>query len=116
MSRNAWTSGGPSLVIDACVAKSASGTDHPYSRRAREVLETVLTARVHVLFSDSVNVEWAKHASMFSTRWRAMMVSRSLAVSVKDKQSALLRKRIKEILDDPADVAALLKDTHLFEL
>lgn len=110
-----WSSGQPSLVIDACVAKSASTTEKPRSRQAREVLDAVTRCRIPVLFTASITDEWERHASTYSTRWRVMMMSRGLAISRKDKKSSLLRKTVALVLTDPADVAALLKDIHLLE-
>jgi len=116
MSRASWSLSSPSAVVDACVAQSAGETDHPYSAEARTVLLDLSKCRIYVLFSESVKDEWARHGSKLSIRWLAAMVSRGLAVKVRDKASTHLRKTIKLVLPDPYDVLALLKDVHLLEL
>lgn len=115
-SQRTWSPGMRSAVVDACVAKSATEGNHPYSGQARSALMQLQRSKAHVLFSESVIAEWQRHASAFSVRWRAAMESRGLAIRVKDRPNRLLRKMIRNTLQDSADVAALLKDVHLLEL
>jgi hypothetical protein len=104
------------VVVDACVGKEASEANLPRSRNSRLVMSELLKQRIPVDFTPEVEREWKKHASSFSVKWRYQMVTRKLITKGKDKPSNLLRKEIKDLLDDPHDVAALLKDVHLLEI
>jgi hypothetical protein len=105
-----------SVVVDACVAKEASEKDLPRSRNSRLALMELLKQGASVDFSPEVDREWNKHASVFSVRWRYQMTVKKKIRKVRDKPSTLLRKRVAEILPDPYDVAAILKDVHLLEI
>lgn len=67
---------GKSLVIDACIARSASETNHPISSACRECLKSILKHSHHMVITKEISREWRKHQSQFSQEWFKTMVQK----------------------------------------
>ena len=65
-----------SIVVDADVARAAGETEHPVSGNARTVLLAILDAKLKITHDHALKQEWDKHASSFSRKWLASMISR----------------------------------------
>lgn len=64
------------VVIDTCVIKSASETEHPVSSSCRQILLDVLEVCHRVILTNSIQVEWNRHMSRFSRKWIHSMFAR----------------------------------------
>ncbi|MCX5646905.1 MAG: hypothetical protein NTZ17_19830 [Phycisphaerae bacterium] len=64
------------LVVDACVARSAGGTEHPQSSYCRDALLAILTICHRVVMTEAVQNEWNRHMSRFTRKWFRSMVAK----------------------------------------
>lgn len=64
------------LVVDASVVCSASETDHPVSAACRRCLEAIRQICHRVALTDALTVEWGRHQSRFTRKWRRSMAAR----------------------------------------
>jgi hypothetical protein len=61
------------LVVDACVARSAGGTEHPQSSCCRDALLAILTICHRVVMTEAVQEQWNDHRSRFARKWLTSM-------------------------------------------
>jgi hypothetical protein len=64
------------LVVDACVARSAGGTEHPQSSCCRDALLAILTICHRVVMTEAVQDQWNDHRSRFARKWLTSMWAR----------------------------------------
>ncbi|MED4954758.1 hypothetical protein ABEO75_23505 [Paenibacillus macerans] len=105
-----------SVVIDACIAKSASEREHPISSNCREFLETIRTSDCKIVFNKELLDEWNKHQSLYTKRWRASMVARKRVQIIKDSRNNELRDTIVLVIQNEKVRIAVMKDVHLVEV
>lgn len=77
-----------SIVVDADVARAAGETEHPVSSNARTVLRAIQDAKLKIAHDHALKQEWDKHASSFSRKWLASMVSHGKLLYVKATPAA----------------------------
>jgi hypothetical protein len=70
------------IVLDASVARGAGEKSHPFSVRCRDILLTMLAAGHRLVVTRDLQLEWEKHASRTSIRWKALMASKGRLVAV----------------------------------
>jgi len=108
---------GKSLVIDACIARSASETNHPISSACRECLRSILKHSHRMVITKEISQEWRKHQSQFSQEWFKTMIQRKRLHSLEPSQV----ENIDELMDfidtlEPQKVREdAYKDIHLIE-
>jgi predicted nucleic acid-binding protein len=102
------------LAIDASVLRSA-GAKEGHSSHCAALLSSVLEICHRTAFSSEIKVEWDKHQSRFSIKWRASMVARKkmVPVSIQGRQSALMGQIEAQPGMSMQDRAALKKDAHM---
>lgn len=113
------------LVIDASIARAAGTTDAPLSTRCREFMEAMLaTGALRCVLTPALLEEWGRHASIYSTRWRAAMYSRRRVRNLSSVHDDGLRRNLERCArgiagKDPTQLhgiqSALAKDAHLLE-
>ncbi len=105
------------IVIDADIMRSAGTSEHPHSRTAREVLETIRDGNHRMVKCAPLRAEYRKHQSRFATTWLATMTARKQSVHWTYEEDAVLRKTLVKALppDSPSKEIAVLKDAHLLE-
>jgi len=64
------------LVVDACVVRSAGETEHPISSASRKCLQDILHICHRVAITTEIKMEWDRHMSRFSRKWRRSMAAR----------------------------------------
>ena len=102
------------LVIDADVARSAGGSEHPTSSACRAFLRTVLEVGNHVVMTQMLLEEWRRHRSRYSAIWLRQMFARKRVYSDVAEPDATLGQRIDDSLFEKERVVAQ-KDLHLIE-
>ena len=102
------------LVIDACVAGSASLGDSAQAVKSVGVLMAIKASSHEAVFSQYLSVEWDTHESAFSKRWRKEMISKKRAHFETVACSTKLRNRITKLASADSRLA-ILKDMHLIE-
>jgi hypothetical protein len=103
------------LVIDASVALAAGETNHPTSMACRDFLAEVFRICHRAVMTIALKKEWEKHASMFSTHWRAAMVSRGKMYDCEPQFHESLEKSVRELAPNPTQEREMLKDIHLLD-
>jgi hypothetical protein len=68
------------LIVDACVARSAGLTDHPVSAACRTCLEAILEICHKVATTVEIKEEWDRHMSNYTRKWRRSMAARKKAL------------------------------------
>lgn len=114
---------GPGVVVDASVARAAGGPDrsNPNSTSNTRFLTTMTESSCILVMTREVSQEWEKHQSLFSRKWRNMMVAKKLfrPLNVKDLQplDATIEacRFAKTPEQDGRRRNALMKDKHLLE-
>lgn len=108
------------MVIDACVAATATnkpGVAARQSRECRAFLESYVRDTNHkVALSPTLLVEWDHHASRFSRNWRVQMHAKGRVVSIIGIHNAHLRANVFAQAPNATKRAVLAKDIHLIEL
>ena len=105
------------IVIDADIMRSAGTSEHPHSRKSRELLEAIREGNHRMVQCTPLLAEHKKHRSRFAATWQANMIARKQSVYWKYEEDAALRKALVDALppDAPAKEMAALKDAHLLE-
>lgn len=104
-----------SIVIDACVAKSASERVHPISSNCRVFFETIRDTGCVVVFNRELLDEWSKHQSLYTARWRASMIARRKVLIIKNSVLEDLRNSLVQGVKTEKTKDAVMKDIHLVE-
>ena len=102
------------LVIDASVAGSAGGSEHPVSSACRVFLEVVSEVGHRIVMTDPIRAEWQCRPSIFSAVWLGQMTRRKMVVEIIGERTEALRERVYASLL-PDQKAAVAKDLHLIE-
>jgi len=106
------------LVIDASVARAASGPDatYPTSVHCRDFLQAVLDICHRVVITPDIREEWNKHSSTFARKWRKTMVAKKKLVYRADiSAEEELCQKICGTIARETDLEAMLKDFRLIE-
>ncbi|MGG4470004.1 hypothetical protein ABER68_18345 [Paenibacillus alvei] len=103
------------LIIDACVARSASENQKPVSTNCRELLSEVLKSNHKLGFTNELSQEWKKHNSKFSALVLATLIRRNRVLNIEGNEDSFnFRTKVAEI-KDKARIPAISKDLHLVE-
>lgn len=105
------------LVIDADVMRASGSSEHPASKNARLILESIRDGGHRIVQTPALKNEHDKHQSRLAKQWRGSMVSRKQWVPKKPPEDALLRAHLVLAQNPEAmnDEVAVLKDAHLLE-
>lgn len=113
------------LVIDASVARAVGTSNAPDSTRCREFLEAIRTTNsLKCVFTPELREEWGRHASLYSTKWRAAMYSRRRVRDLPTARDDGLRRNLARCAlaiagnapdQVPGIRSAMDKDAHLLE-
>ncbi|EHJ47892.1 hypothetical protein DFW101_1885 [Solidesulfovibrio carbinoliphilus subsp. oakridgensis] len=103
------------IVIDASVAQSAGGTDHPVSRLCREFLEAVLVICHRMAANPELLAEWNKHRSRFSSTWLTAMVRKGKLVRLPEAGNKELWSAFGGGDCPEKDYRNISKDLHLID-
>lgn len=105
------------LVIDACVAGSAGGEQAiaAPAKSCRDFLIAVLDNGHKVVLPTTLRVEWEKHASRFTRKWRTVMVSKDRVWDVEPPALDSVKAKVLESMDSESQERAIEKDFHLIE-
>jgi hypothetical protein len=108
---------GKSLVIDACIARSASETNHPISSACRECLKSILKHSHRMVITKEISREWRKHQSPFAQEWLKTMFQRKRLHSLKPSQVENIDGLMDFIdtLEFQKEREDAYKDIHLIE-
>jgi len=103
------------LVIDADIAHSAGESDHPVSGNCRNFLEAVRENGHKLIMTKEIRDEWNRHQSNYSTRWRALMVSRKQVNMIRIGKNEKTESDLPNwgLTDKQERIA--LKDCHLID-
>lgn len=102
------------IVIDADVARSAGGSEHPVSKSARTLLQDVAESGMPVAFCPILLSEWRKHRSQLSARWLSSMVARKkfhCVTPIANTQAEIQKSGLSE-----GDQAIAQKDAHVIDI
>lgn len=99
------------IVVDADIAFSAGGSDHPTSKKSRLVLQTILSSNLNVAFCKNLSAEWKKHGSSFACKWLSSMVAKKRCVRIAAED--VIQLDIENAGLSEADVVVALKDAHV---
>lgn len=105
-----------SLVVDACVLRSAGDSGKPAPANCRAVLEEILRAEKIVSVDGDLMAEWRRHRSRYSSTWMVSMFSRRLI----DQRSGFSGKAtsvegaVSKLSEPQLSVAR--KDMHLLKI
>ncbi|KMY49555.1 hypothetical protein [Peribacillus loiseleuriae] len=103
------------MIIDACVASSASAKDKPISTMCRKLLLEVLDSEHKLGFTKQLEEEWSNHRSLLAMKVLASMKSRKRVLFIHDSEGVFeIRDRMKD-LPDKQRIEAITKDLHLIE-
>lgn len=102
------------MAIDASVLRSA-GAKEGHSSHCAALLMSILEICHRAAFSAEIKVEWDKHQSRFSVKWRASMVARKkmIPLSVETRQNLLMAQIEENPYLSQSDRVALKKDAHM---
>ena len=105
------------IVIDATIMKAAGETSEIDVRSARcRVFLAALRRICHrAILTPDIKVEWDKHQSNFSRRWRTSMAQIGKLVLVEIELDQTLRSAIRESSRDQFIAAIMIKDARLIE-
>jgi len=103
------------LVIDADIAHSTGKSDHPVSSNCRNFLEAVRENGHKLIMTKEIRDEWNRHQSNYSTRWRALMVSRKQVNMIRIDENKKTESDLPNwgLTDKQEKIA--LKDCHLID-
>lgn len=103
------------IVIDACVAASASSKETPVSTVCKGLLEEFLKTKNKLVFNKQLKEEWKNHPSIISLKILSSLRSRGRIIEIQD-QDGIQQIRDKIIrIRDTQRIEAILKDLHLIE-
>jgi hypothetical protein len=100
------------LVIDACIGHSSD------TKKCKDVLETVLKKRYHVIMSYELWDEWKRHRGIYAKVWFKTMIERSRLYTLNVRPNDEFREQIfafHEVKRDPTVKDIIRKDLHLVE-
>lgn len=105
-----------SLVVDACVLRSASVSGKPVPSKCRGVLDEIKKSSIPVSVDDALLKEWRKHRSNYSYLWISSMFSRKLVdrVAVFSGKSTSVENAISYLPEPSKSIAC--KDAHLLKI
>ncbi len=103
------------LVIDACVARSASISNDLQAKCSREVLQIVLDQKHWAVFSQPLREEWERHQSRLSLIFLSRVISSRRYIEVKHQPNRGLMVEIRGTLMSPKVLAIVEKDVHLVD-
>ena len=113
-----------SIVVDASVARAANDKvlkvpPNPpatayWPLLCAQFLKGMLEGRYIAVFSETLNEEWNKHRSVYSTKWQLGMTSRKLIRYVRHTDP-LLEKKVQATQTSDKEKNAMKKDFHLIE-
>ena len=86
------------LVIDTDIARAAGeGTSHsPISSNCRDFMHTMLEETKHkVVLTKEIQIEWNKHQSRATVRWRHTMVAQKRVCIIQTSADQELRQFIE---------------------
>ncbi|WBX80134.1 hypothetical protein PD280_21455 [Virgibacillus salarius] len=103
------------IVVDACVARSASGTEHPVSSSCRNFLAelTDKDSKCSLVMTSEIKEEWKRHASRFSRKLLVSLISRG-----KVKNLSVSNNKIRKLIENCKEINRIdpmRKDVHLIE-
>ncbi|MGL5675883.1 MAG: hypothetical protein ACRDDX_05700 [Cellulosilyticaceae bacterium] len=108
------------VIVDACIARSASKSEHPVSTACRSVLEQVREQGYYIGMNKMLFQEWRKHNSRYASAWLASMVSSKKIYTVTTENLEIREKAIKEYevhkRISEKEATAILKDIHLLDV
>lgn len=104
------------LVVDACVLRSAGVSGKPAPSECRAVLDEIRNAGKMVAVDAELLKEWRRHQSRYSSAWIISMFSRRL-IEKKDRFSgkATAVENAVNKLSEP-DRSVAIKDIHLVKI
>jgi hypothetical protein len=104
------------LVVDACVLKSAGGRDHPVSSACTKTLD-IIREETHliVVVTPTIEDEWRRNPSYYSSLWRNDMYSRKKFHIMPDGPDPNLRQWVSDAQLTRNQKQAAMKDVHLLE-
>lgn len=105
-----------SLVVDACVLRSASESGKPLPSMCRAVLEAVKLSAITVSVDDILLDEWRRHRSKYSQSWIVAMYSRRLIERVSSFSGKInsVQGAVLSLSEPQRSIAS--KDIHLIKL
>jgi len=105
------------LVIDACIASSATPKDHPLAQACKECLDTVLEVCHRAVFTEDLRAEWRRHGTLFAYSWMGAMFARRNKVERRERVvHHPVRAAITRLKLAPSKWEAVQKDLHLIDL
>lgn len=99
------------IVVDADIAFSAGGSDHPTSKNSRILLQTIISTNLSVVFCKTLSAEWRKHASPFASIWLSSMVAKKRLVRIDPEN--VIQPDIENAGLSETDTTVALKDAHV---
>lgn len=103
------------LVIDACVATSASSKETPVSTMCREFLLEFLKTDYRIVLSVQLHKEWLAHPSRLMTQFLYKLKSRGRILHLEDYENTYNIRENLHNIRDKARIQAIEKDLHLIE-
>lgn len=103
------------LVVDACIAKSASENDNPFSTRSRDFFMKLIDSDHSIIMTKPIKEEWDNHASKFSRKVLTSLVSKGKVKFIKYVSVVPDIRRAISGCRDAARVEPMKKDLHLIE-
>ncbi len=106
------------LVIDTDIARAAgeSTSQSPISRNCRDFMHTMLEETTHkVVLTKEIQIEWNKHQSRATLRWRSTMVAQKRIRVIQAPTDQELCQHIEQYAPSEKKHNAMLKDIHLVE-
>ncbi|HGM5053279.1 hypothetical protein [Serratia marcescens] len=101
-------------IVDADIARSAGGSEHPVSKSSRELLSDIKSGENEVYFCQKLLQEWRKHNSLLARTWLASMISSKKAILTKENLSSL-HEEIEKLIHEEKTKEIAKKDAHLVE-
>ena len=103
------------IVVDACVAQSASPNIAEPARSCRDVLDAIYSQGYAAVMSPDLQAEWKRHYSNYSRKWLRQMLGRKQVRRVSPQEILDLRAAIQNSGLSARKQAAADKDLHLVE-
>ena len=104
------------LVVDACILRSAGTSGKPVPSECRAILEEIKVSSITVSICDDLLAEWRRHKSNYSSAWLVAMYSRRLINKVNgfSGKADSVESAISKLAEPDRTVA--LKDVHLLKV
>ncbi|MGJ7920935.1 hypothetical protein [Neobacillus sp. LXY-4] len=103
------------LVVDACVATSASTKQIPVSKICKNILDEVLKSTHKLVFNQQLQKEWFDHPSKLGIMIFSSMKSRGRIIKIDESGEISHLKEKVLVIKDRSRVPAIMKDMHLIE-